>query len=112
MNDRIRAELHELQMGACGICGRDGDRLTLDHDHFSGLIRGLLCRRCNYREGQHPWSCPDERCGYCIWRVRPAVAWLGWTERYVPLVNPFGMNVAEYPLTQPWEPAGRARSAA
>lgn len=34
----------------CGICGRVpalGKRLHRDHDHRSGLPRGLLCFRCN-----------------------------------------------------------------
>ena len=35
----------------CGICGRPpklgGKRLHRDHDHRSGLPRGLLCFPCN-----------------------------------------------------------------
>src|SRR6185503_3329992 len=40
------------QGGKCAICFRDkgnarGHRLYIDHDHETGLIRGLLCSRCN-----------------------------------------------------------------
>lgn len=33
----------------CGICGKkpDGRRLDRDHDHVTGLPRGLLCRKDN-----------------------------------------------------------------
>jgi hypothetical protein len=33
----------------CGICGRPGKtrRLHRDHDHRTGMPRGLLCFRCN-----------------------------------------------------------------
>lgn len=37
-----------FQNGMCGICGSYlGDKLHIDHDAISGLIRGLLCSRCN-----------------------------------------------------------------
>jgi hypothetical protein len=43
-------ELLELQNNMCATCGghnRNGTRLCVDHDHKTGRIRGLLCRRCN-----------------------------------------------------------------
>lgn len=32
--------------GRCGACRRGPDKV-LDHDHRTGLVRGLLCKRCN-----------------------------------------------------------------
>lgn len=33
----------------CEICDRDLDRdaVHFDHDHASGILRGMLCRDCN-----------------------------------------------------------------
>lgn len=42
--------LLEQQNGVCAICGREcltGERLSVDHSHTSGRVRGLLCRKCN-----------------------------------------------------------------
>ncbi|MEU3611564.1 endonuclease domain-containing protein [Streptomyces sp. NPDC006872] len=44
----------------CAICGRlvsnrgvnRIDRLLTDHDHATGLVRGLLCKGCNTTEGR------------------------------------------------------------
>jgi hypothetical protein len=49
--------LHTWQEGRCAICGNPGD-LVNDHDHQTGLIRGLLCRQCNTNEGMdgRPWT--------------------------------------------------------
>lgn len=49
-------KLLAAQNGACALCGRKPDitkhnRLAVDHDHLTGLIRGLLCWRCNYSLG-------------------------------------------------------------
>jgi hypothetical protein len=39
----------ESQNNSCAICGGDaGQRsFSVDHDHISGKVRGLLCRGCN-----------------------------------------------------------------
>jgi hypothetical protein len=42
--------LFEMQSGKCAICRkRQTDRrLAVDHDHKTGGVRGLLCKRCNH----------------------------------------------------------------
>jgi len=41
-----------LSHKGCEICGAGaGTRLCLDHDHVSGFVRGMLCRRCNTAVG-------------------------------------------------------------
>ena len=42
----VRDEMAEAQGGRCLICKRKV-RLCVDHDHESGVVRGLLCYRCN-----------------------------------------------------------------
>jgi hypothetical protein len=42
--------LFSAQGGACAICqGRRRQRLSVDHCHKTGIVRGLLCRMCNSR---------------------------------------------------------------
>jgi hypothetical protein len=50
LEDFVR--LSRQQNSVCKICGSpDGDkkgrRLSIDHDHDTGEVRGLLCNRCN-----------------------------------------------------------------
>lgn len=45
-------------MHSCALCHRGEEefktRLAVDHDHVSGVIRGLLCAYCNHRViGRH-----------------------------------------------------------
>ena len=52
------AEYHsmlEAQNGVCAIClgvNKNGKRLSVDHNHETGKVRGLLCQRCNLCIGQ------------------------------------------------------------
>lgn len=49
------------QGGVCAICGRpetrpapngQPSRLHVDHNHSTGLVRGLLCNNCNQAIGK------------------------------------------------------------
>ncbi len=40
-------EVLRLWKQSCGICGRRQRKMNIDHNHFTGKIRGTLCRRCN-----------------------------------------------------------------
>jgi hypothetical protein len=42
--------LFREQSGMCAVCGDDlkpGKSTHVDHDHETGIIRGLLCHNCN-----------------------------------------------------------------
>jgi hypothetical protein len=47
-------EMLAAQEGGCAICSdppEEGKTLHIDHDHATGLVRGLLCQRCNHALG-------------------------------------------------------------
>ena len=43
--------LFNKQNGCCAICGKHQSelnrKLSVDHNHNTGVVRGLLCRNCN-----------------------------------------------------------------
>lgn len=45
-------KIFEQQNGRCVICGKHQSRLTqclsVDHNHKTGKVRGLLCKYCNF----------------------------------------------------------------
>jgi hypothetical protein len=49
----LHRKLSEQQNGMCAICGvkPDNKLLSLDHNHKTGEIRGLLCNNCNVALG-------------------------------------------------------------
>jgi hypothetical protein len=44
-------ELLDEQLGCCAACGSSDPKrkagFVIDHDHTTGLVRGLLCHNCN-----------------------------------------------------------------
>jgi len=48
--------MYAEQRGSCAICGKgeaeNGKALAVDHDHESGVVRGLLCDHCNLALGR------------------------------------------------------------
>lgn len=56
-----REKISKRQNGKCGVCGKDEKefkmRLAVDHNHKTGLVRGLLCYRCNkFIVGRHTFE--------------------------------------------------------
>jgi hypothetical protein len=71
------AILNQLQGGRCAVCRAGGQRLVGDHDHDTGLLRGLICHSCNLREGQMRWhrSYHEDILAYL---ANPPAACFGW----------------------------------
>ncbi|HCT77376.1 MAG TPA: hypothetical protein DGT23_12445 [Micromonosporaceae bacterium] len=66
------------ELPRCGICGLRERRLVDDHDHLTGLRRGLLCRGCNVNEGGQ-----SEHGLFGMYRRRNPASILGHREFYV-----------------------------
>jgi hypothetical protein len=46
-------QLLEQQKGVCGVCKQvpDARGWATDHNHVTGVVRGILCHKCNIRLG-------------------------------------------------------------
>ena len=60
LTEEAYRKIHEAQGGVCAICKQPETRvfkggvvglLSVDHDHATGQVRGLLCAYCNHRLG-------------------------------------------------------------
>jgi len=40
-------EMLQQQNGQCAICQKPMDKIHIDHNHVTGLVRQLLCNNCN-----------------------------------------------------------------
>jgi hypothetical protein len=97
-----RAALTAMQGGRCAVCGADGP-LQADHDHDTGLLRGMLCQPCNNREGR---ADADPRLD--AYRDSPPTAgllWLWelpgwWTPADTAMTAELGLTAAEYTATR------------
>lgn len=41
------SEQYAIQEGKCLVCSRFSEILSIDHDHSTGEVRGLICNPCN-----------------------------------------------------------------
>lgn len=74
------ADLADAQGGACAICLRATGktrRLSVDHDHHTGDVRGLLCRPCNDMLGHARDSMEFFARAYHYLRCPPAYVVIG-----------------------------------
>ena len=49
MDESKVQEMLSDQGGVCGICAKHPKRICVDHDHATGLVRGILCHHCNIK---------------------------------------------------------------
>lgn len=66
----LRMAFKDWHDGRCAVCGYRAPRLVEDHDHDSGLVRGMLCPSCNGRE-------PHDDGLFGKYRERPPAQILG-----------------------------------
>jgi len=80
------AQLYVFQGGLCALCRRAtgaSRRLSVDHDHATGAVRGLLCRPCNTYLGHARDKIAFFRRAILYLGISPYRAMKdGWTEWY------------------------------
>lgn len=73
-------KLISWQRDRCAMCGGSAAGCVVDHDHATGLVRGLLCSTCNTTEGRKG---PEEE-PFASYRRLPPTAIIGVTLPYRP----------------------------
>lgn len=71
----LRVAFRDWHDGRCAVCGYRASQLVEDHDHDTGLVRGMLCRQCNSAE-------PHDDGLFGKYRGRPPAQMLGAHLRY------------------------------
>lgn len=76
--EHIREALIICQQGTCALClaPGPGSTLVVDHEHPTGLVRGLICQSCNLAEGRTPAGHDPVIDAY---RANPPAAGTDWT---------------------------------
>jgi len=59
-----RKKMYLSQKGRCKLCGKEVlyDKMQVDHNHTTGVVRGLLCYSCNSRIGYIESCMETEPC--------------------------------------------------
>jgi hypothetical protein len=88
----LNSAFYQWHDGRCALCGRRA-RLVTDHDHQTGLVRGMLCTGCNTAEGMNRLATVGP---YAAYRERDPASILGVRIVYI---DPFTGRSAE-PVTE------------
>lgn len=67
--EKERQKLSDKQNGCCALCKKPESsfkmRLSVDHNHKTGQVRGLLCYRCNkFIVGRHTYESAEKVLRY------------------------------------------------
>lgn len=71
LRHHISMTLLRHQKGRCGFCDTRVLTMVIDHDHITGLVRGMLCSSCNSVEA-NPRSLEDP-AWIAYWANTPAM---------------------------------------
>jgi hypothetical protein len=96
----MRQALADAQHGQCALCFFGRDPMVMDHDHATGIARGLLCGSCNIREGM---TAPGASEVIDAYRANPPASSVSWQWPYAPRPR------ASKPLRKPGRPRGPER---